>query len=402
MKHSVLLVAFAVLLLRSYKDLFDYHSIFQCNKNLVLHLSEAEPHVFRATAAPQTIACPICAGATVCHDRSLRRFRHGYAWHLGVLWIELFVPRQRCKSCGFTFTFDYGLGLVHSSKESFRHEIVKHCHGRSIAEVAQEYEMPYTTVERWFYLYAPDQLVEEEAQHIGVDEFALRKGHNYATSVLNAVRGRILAIMPQRDQDVIEAVLAKVTGKIQTVISDFTPAMVGAIQAVYPHAIHVLDRFHLIQFFTDAQQHRRRYLVEAKKQHKSRFIDRCLARNPAQLTTEERAFVQAWLQEDFHSKHIYQALNQMCYVLKAVIPTQAKRRLKDWLTRYQLHPCGVVAKIAKTVILREKEMLETILSPFSNGIIEGTNNKIKLIKRRGFGYRNDDHLFLRLRLETEH
>lgn len=262
--------------------------------------------------------------------------------------------------------------------------------------------MPYTTVERWFYLYAPDQLVEEEAQHIGVDEFALRKGHNYATSVLNAVTGRILAIMPQRDQDVIEAVLAKVTGKIQTVISDFTPAMVGAIQAVYPHAIHVLDRFHLIQFFTDAQQHRRRYLVEAKKQHKSRFIDRCLARNPAQLTTEERAFVQAWLQEDFHSKHIYQALNQMCYVLKAVIPTQAKRRLKDWLTRYQLHPCGVVAKIAKTMILREKEMLETILSPFSNGIIEGTNNKIKLIKRRGFGYRNDDHLFLRLRLETEH
>lgn len=279
---------------------------------------------------------------------------------------------------------------------------MKHCHGRSIAEVAREYELPYTTVERWFYLYAPDQLVEEEAQHICVDEFALRKGHNYATNVLNAVTGRILAIMPQRDQDAIEAVLAKVTGKIQTVISDFAPAMAGAIQAVYPHAIHVLDRFHLIQFFTDAQQRRRRYLVEAKKQHKSRFIDRCLARNPAQLTTEERAFVQEWLQEDFHSKHIYQALNQMRYVLKAVTPTQAKRRLKDWLTRYQFHPCGVVAKIAKTVILREKEMFETILSPFSNGIMEGTNNKIKLIKRRGFGYRNDDHLFLRLRLETGH
>ncbi|WP_243292009.1 transposase, partial [Bacillus sp. FJAT-47783] len=29
-----------------------------------------------------------------------------------------------------------------------------------------------------------------------------------------------------------------------------------------------------------------------------------------------------------------------------------------------------------------------------------TNNKIKLIKRRGYGYRNDKHLFLRIRLET--
>lgn len=364
--------------------------------------SEEEPHLFRATAAPQTIACLICAGATVCHDRSLRRFRHGYAWHIGVLWVELFVPRQRCKDCGFTFTFDYGLGLVHSSTESFRREIVKRCHGRSIADVAGEYELPYTTVERWFYTYAPDQLVEEQAQHICVDEFALRKGHNYATSALNAVTGRILAITPHRDQDAIEAVLKKVTGKIQTVISDFAPAMVGAIQAIYPTAIHVLDRFHLIQFFTDAQQRRRRYLVEAKQHHKSRFIDRCLARKPEQLTIEERAFVQEWLQEDFHTKHIYQALNHMRYVLKAITPTQAKRRLKDWLKRYQFHSCGVVAKIAKTIILREKEMLETILSPFSNGIMEGTNNKIKLIKRRGFGYRNDAHLFLRLRLETGH
>lgn len=184
---------------------------------------------------------------------------------MGVLWIEPFVPRQRCKSCGFTFTFDYGLGLVHSSTKSFRREIVKCCHGRSIAAVAREYELPYTTIERWFYLYAPDQLVEEKAQHICVDEFALRKGNNYATSVLNEVTGRILAIMPHRDQNAIEAVLKKVIGKIQTVISDFAPASASAVQTVYPHAIHVLDRFHLVRFFTDAQQRRRRYLVEAKK-----------------------------------------------------------------------------------------------------------------------------------------
>lgn len=364
--------------------------------------SDEEPNVFRMTVAPQTISCPICQGATVCHDRSLRRFRHGYAWHIGVLWIELFLPRQRCKSCDFTFTFDYGLGLIRSSTEAFRREITKRCHGRSIADVAREYELPYTTVERWFYTYASDQLVEETAKHICVDEFALRKGHNYATSVLNAETGRILAIVPHRDQDAIEAVLRKVTGKIQTVVSDFAPAMAGAIQAVYPAAVHVLDRFHLIQFFTDAQQRRRRYLGEAKKQHKSRFIDRCLARRPEQLTAEERGFVQKWHQEDSHTKHIYQALNHMRYVLKAMTMPQALRRLKDWLNRYQFHTCGVVAKIAKTVIAREKDMIETIVSNFSNGIMEGTNNKIKLIKRRGFGYRNDAHLFLRLRLETGH
>lgn len=178
--------------------------------------------------------------------------------------------------------------------------------------------------------------------------------------------------------------------------------MAGAIKTVLPTATHVLDRFHLVQFFTDAQQRRRRYLDEAKKQHKSRFIDRCLARKPEELTEEERGFVRDWLLEDFHTKHIYQALNHMRYVLKAITETQAKMRLKVWLKRYQFHTSGVVSKIAKTVISREKAIVVTIISPFSNGIMEGTNNKIKLTKRRGFGYRNDAHLFLRLRLETGH
>lgn len=173
-----------------------------------------------------------------------------------------------------TFTYDYGLGLVCSSTEAFRRQIVKRCQGRSIKDVSCEYDLPYTTVERWFYLYAADQLVEESAKQICVDEFALRKGHNYATSVLNADTGRILAIVPHRDQEAITSVLQKVTGTIQAVVSDFAPAMANAIQTVFPSAIHVLDRFHLVQFFTDAQQRRRRFLGEAKKHHKSRFIDR--------------------------------------------------------------------------------------------------------------------------------
>ncbi|MEC1895530.1 transposase [Cytobacillus firmus] len=154
--------------------------------------------------------------------------------------------------------------------------------------------------------------------------------------------------------------------------------------------------------YSSSHKRRRRYLGEAKKHHKSRFIDRCLARKPEELTEEERAFVAEWHNEDLHTKHIYHALNHLRYVLKATTPNQAKRRLKEWFTRYQFHRCGAVSKIAKTLIAREQALLNTIISPLSNGIMEGTNNKIKLIKRRGFGYRNDAHLFLRLRLETGH
>lgn len=66
------------------------------------------------------------------------------------------------------------------------------------------------------------------------------------------------------------------------------------------------------------------------------------------------------------------------------------------------HMCGVFANIAETVLAREEVMINTINSPVSNGAMEGTNNKIKLIKRRWFGYRNDAHLFLQSELETGH
>jgi len=62
----------------------------------------------------------------------------------------------------------------------------------------------------------------------------LRKGHHYATSVLNADTGRILAIVPHRNQDAITTFLQKITGSIRAVVSDFAPAMANAIQAVYP------------------------------------------------------------------------------------------------------------------------------------------------------------------------
>ncbi|MDP1394443.1 hypothetical protein Q8G28_13535 [Lysinibacillus capsici] len=55
---------------------------------------------------------------------------------------------------------------------SFRSEIVKRCHSRSIAGVACEYELPYTTVERRLYTHTPEQLIEEQAKHICVDKFA--------------------------------------------------------------------------------------------------------------------------------------------------------------------------------------------------------------------------------------
>ncbi|MDI3235376.1 transposase, partial [Exiguobacterium antarcticum] len=133
--------------------------------------------------------------------------------------------------------------------------------------------------------------------------------------------------------------------------------------------------------------------------HHVRVIDRALACRPEALALEDREVAHSCILEDSFTRDLYQGLQHIRYVLKATCDGQACRRLKDWLERYQFHPCGPLAKIAKAIRGREEAMRQTIVSTLSNGKMEGTNNKIKLIKRRGYGYRNLERFFLRLRLE---
>ena len=253
-------------------------------------------------------------------------------------------------------------------------------------------------MERWFYRYASVE-TEKHTTDVLIDEFATRNGHHYATIALDAESGRLLSIVPGRDVTAITAALQGIAGDIRSVVSDFAPAMAKAVAHVFPDAKHVLDRFHLIQFFTDALRRRRRFLNEVKRHHHVRVIDRALACRPETLSPEDREVADSCLREDPFTRDLYQGLQHIRYVLKATCHGQAKRRLTDWLDRYQSHPCGPLAKIAKSIQNREEAMRRTIVSSLSNGKMEGTNNKIKLIKRRGYGYRNLERFFLRLRFE---
>lgn len=384
-------------------------SIYRNKFNLLLPTSFSifptkYPNTVRVVTPGQCILCPVCFGKTACHQRTIRSVRHSYSWHTGVIWLEVESVRQRCVSCDLTFTYDFELGLQRGSTAYFREQIVKRCHGRPLTQVADEYGIPYTTLERWFYDHTSGEMDHQTqtAKHICIDEFALRKGHDYAMAALDADTGQVLHLEPGRDQTAVENLLRVVGSKAHTIISDFAPVMAKAMASITPFAYHVLDRFHLIQFFTEALKRRRKYLQSAKKSFKARFIDRCLTVKPTQLTKEEHSYVASWLEEDWTTRQLYHLLQHVRYVLKSQGIHQSKRRLDDLIKRFGFHECGVAASIMKTIQARYEPMIQTILSPYSNGIMEGTNNKIKLIKRRGFGYRNEKNLFLRIRSETGH
>jgi len=78
---------------------------------------------------------------------------------------------------------------------------------------------------------------------------------------------------------------------------------------------------------------------------------------------------------------------------------QAKRRLDAWIHRNLFGPCSAVHAIANALVKRTDEIISCILLPYSDGRMEETNHKIKLIKRQEYRYRNIQRFALWVRLE---
>lgn len=138
-----------------------------------------------------------------------------------------------------------------------------------------------------------------------MDEFAIRKGHSYATGVLNADTGRVLAVTNGRTQEAIQQALKTVQGNVAYIVSDLAPAMKKAIEEVFPKAIHVLDRFHVIQLITDALMRRRYYLDKKGKHQTVRHMNRLLTSEPGLLSEEDRKQVREWCLQDDNLSQLY-------------------------------------------------------------------------------------------------
>ena len=231
-------------------------------------------------------------------------------------------------------------------------------------------------------------------QRIGIDEFSYRKHHRYITVITDhdtrrvvwATKGKGAAALAE----FFELLGPQGVARLKLATIDMSGGYMKALEEKAPHVKVVFDRFHVQSLVSDAVDEVRRSIwreIKGSKEGKAikglRFI---LLKNPWNLTSKQRQKLSG-LQHT--NKRLYRA-----YLLKEAFAAaldyrqlkRATEAIDDWLawaSRSRLQP---FIKVARTIRKHRDGILAYVAERTTNGIVEGFNNRLRMIARRAYGF----------------
>ena len=259
--------------------------------------------------------------------------------------------------------------------------------------------------------------------NIGIDETSYRKGHKYVTTVVNHGTNTVVWAHEGYGKEVVELFFNELTeeqrASIRLVSGDGARYITDAVAKFCPNATRCLDPFHVVEWANDALgsiridawRRARAAIVEMEralkasanpgdKTEKERIKQAkkaaeelkgskyALGKNPENLTpkqAERLALVQA---EDPQLRRGHEMKEDLRLVFKLSDPELAEAALDRWLARAQRCRIPAFVELGRKIRRHRENILNTVRHGLSNARVEAINNKIKLLVRIAYGFRD--------------
>ena len=314
-------------------------------------------------------------------------------------YIEIDLRRFECKTCFHTFTQQPPFAQAHRRYTSrFEEAIYKCCRETTGAYTAKLFIISDKTATEIYHSVAKQK--QEVASlrpvtEIGVDEIAMHKGHqDFVLIITDFTNRRVLEVLPDRKKATLEACMKGWSEdfrlNIRSVAVDLWGAYRSVAESLLPNAIVVADRFHVMMNLNKALDACRKQ--EKRKSNNSEVWKNAkyaVLRNQEDLGEEQARTLESVL-------NISPTL-QICYDLKerframfntCTVPSEARKGMHAWILDVIRWDTQEYYRFVKTLLNWEDNVLNYFLERMSSGFVEGVNNKIKLIKRKAFGFCN--------------
>jgi len=246
-----------------------------------------------------------------------------------------------------------------------------------------------------------------DVRRIVMDEFALHKGHRYATVVLDAQRMRVLWVGEGNSREAIrpffEALGAAGCRQIEAVAMDMNTAFDLEVRQQCPNAEVVYDLFHVIaRFGRDVIDRVRVDQANAlRAEPKARQVIKrsrwLLLRNRANLEDDQAVKLDELLAANRPLATVYLLKTELKEIWYAPTVPEAARRWKTWLRLALDSQIAALVQFAKRLSKYRRGILASAIYPMNSSILEGVNNRIKVIKRMAYGFRDASYFFLKIK-----
>jgi transposase len=358
---------------------------------------EEETHIVAEVAyRAQKAQCPGCGRWTPkVHSTRLQRKRDRRLWDKPV-YLVLHKRRFRCWGCSKAFTEpDPVFGPRRRSTKRFREYLGREALQQTVRHLAHKEGVGEGLVRRSVTELARQLLgtpgKPQGARVIGLDEFSLRKGQVYDTAVMDLEGRQVLGVVTGHRQEGLATFFTALPAPegVQVVVMDMYEPFRQAVELCLPRAKIVADKFHVLLHVHRALDQVRTSLQPQRGKKGELFRARYLLLTAVERLTPERharlmdllrrypLLGRAWaLKEAFRAWY------------HAPTRAEAESRLATW--EASVREQGLVPFRALLPMLRDwrREILNYFDHRYTNGFVEGKNNRIKVIKRVGYGYRN--------------
>lgn len=317
--------------------------------------------------------------------------------------------RVACPDCGPRVEELSWLNLYARATNRLAESVARLCRDGTVQAAAKFYGLSWDAAKAMDRAYLDRTLGEPDLSGLtllAMDEFAIKKGHRYATIFVEPTRKQVLWVCKGRSREDIRPFFERLgeegRRRLQAVAMDMNGAYEAEVRAQCPQARIVFDAFHVVA------KYGREVIDEVRRQEAARQEGRreravvkgsrwLLLRNAENLKRADRVKLSELLKANRRLATVYILKDDLKRLWEYQLPSHAMRFWKEWRQRAMRSRIEPLKRFTRRLAAKLEGILAHCWFPLHTSLLEGMMNQIKVITRKAFGFRDEDYFFLKVR-----
>lgn len=243
-------------------------------------------------------------------------------------------------------------------------------------------------------------------QVIGIDELSIGRGHTYRIVVSDLERGRVIWVGGQgRKEEDLDRFFAdlgeKKSRQVKLAVMDMWKAFSNSVKGNTPQAEIIYDKFHILQHLSKAMDEARRREYKRVSGQAREYIKGqryVLLSHRENLSLEGRKALKKVLAINKRLNTAYVLKEEFSQLWEYNSEVWARKFFEQWVEKLKWQRLKPFEKFARMVdkhwsgiasYIKEEEKVKM-------GFVEGVNNKIRVMQRSAYGYRDEEYMKLKI------